>query len=281
MGIFVAVNSDWGADLTDKVTLDIMNRYLPAQADAARPAPPTRSLEEYEGHYRLSGAPITTFAAWKSLSGMSQVSSADGVLRIERNGRVEEFVPRGNDRFHPKNVDPMFGDAVFFRDSAGAIAGYSPENRATSCMERVRTVLRTPRVVLTLLTLIACAMAGVLLAVLVGIIRKRPAGQAERVVRALVTMTAAGFFVALWVSPMIEAAVERDSSYVSWPLRWYLAGTTSLGILTAAAVLAMGWSISRPDRRRVDRGLRALWCGVALLQIWMLGYWNLLGFHYY
>jgi hypothetical protein len=281
MGIFIAVNSDWGADLIDNVTLDILNRYLAVPAGTSEPASPPRALEEYEGHYRLSGAPMTTFAAWKSLSGMSKVSSAHGVLRIERNGRVDDYVPLGNDRFHPKNLDPMLGDAVFFRDSSGAIAGYSPENRATSCMERVRAALRTPRVARALLVAIGVGMAGALLAVLLAIMQKRPASRAEWVARALAAATAAGFFATLWISPMIEAAVERDSSFVSWQLRWFLGGTTSLGVLTAGAVLAMGWSIARPNRGNADRWLRALWCAVALLQIWMLGYWNLLGFHYY
>ncbi|HEX4241298.1 MAG TPA: serine hydrolase [Steroidobacteraceae bacterium] len=281
MGIFIAVNSDWGADLIDNVTLDIMNRYLPAPASPGPPPPRPHALAEYEGYYRSSGTPITTFAAWKSLLEMAKVSTVPGLLRIERNGRVEEFVPSGTDRFRPKAADPMFGDAVFFRDSTGAIAGYSPENRATSCMQRVRAAARTPRVGLTLLALIGVGMAGALLAVSIASIRRRPGGSTELAARLLAAVTAAGFFAVLFVSPRTLAAVEQDSSFVSWPLRWYLAGTTALGVLTVGAVLAVAWSAAKGNLRRMDCGLRALWCVAALLQIWMLGYWNLLGFHYY
>jgi CubicO group peptidase (beta-lactamase class C family) len=280
MGIFVAVNSDWGADLIDNVTVDLMDRYLTAAAPPSA-LPPPRSLEEYDGYYRLSGAPITTFAAWKTLWEMAKVSSVPGVLRFERNGKVEEFVPSGKDRFRPKAADPMLGDAVFFRDSTGAIAGYSPENRATSCMERVREPARTPRVALTLLALISVGMAARLLAALVAIIRRRPASSREWATWLLTAMTAAGFFAVVFFSPIILAAVEHDSSFVSWPLRGYLAGTNALGVLTMGAVFAAAWSTAKGSPGHIERGLRALWCVAALMQVWMLGYWNLLGLHYY
>jgi hypothetical protein len=258
-----------------------MNRYLPTPASSAPPPPPSHALGEYEGYYRLSGTPVTTFAAWKSLWEMAKVSTVPGLLRIERNGHVDEFVPSGTDRFRPKVADPMFGDAVFFRDPTGAIAGYSPENRATSCMQRVRAAARTPRVALTMLALIGFGMAAALLAVLIASIRRRPAGSTEQAARLLTALTAAGFFAVLFVSPRAVAAVEQDSSFVSWPLRWYLTGTTGLCVLTLGAVFAVAWSIAKENLPRTERGLRALWCVAALMQIWMLDYWNLLGFHYY
>jgi hypothetical protein len=195
---------------------------------------------------------------------------------------MEEFTPSGKDRFRPSGKESVLhGDAVFFRDANGAIAGYSPENRATSAMERVRTAARTPTVAAALLGLIAVSMLATRVAVVIASIRSRGASMPDLLLRALLVTTALGFFAAVICSRPIAAIISHDSSFVPWQLRVYLTGTTLLAAVTAVTILVLARSLGKGGLGRGAQIARALWCAVGALEIWMLAYWNLIGFHYY
>lgn len=281
IGLFVAGNSDTAAELQDRLFIAFMNRYLPARSAPAAPRPLPANAAEYAGYYRPSGAAISTFAALRSVADTATVRIGGQGLQIERGGRVQEYVPVGPDRFRPLATDAVLhGDAVFFRDVTGSIAGYSPENRATSAMVRVHAVAQTPPVVTALVGGVVGVMALALPVLALAYFRSRATSRLEKLARLLMTLTSAGTVGTLLATTWITALVSKAGS-VPWQLQLYLAATSLLAGIACAAAVAVIPSVVDTGLARAWRAARALWCAAALVEAWLLGYWNLIGFHYY
>jgi CubicO group peptidase (beta-lactamase class C family) len=282
VGIFIAGNSDTAADLQESLFLDFINRYFPRRTPRAETRVALANPGEYAGSYRHSGAPMTTFAALSSLSGMAEVSATTKALWIRRGGSTVEYFPISQDRF--RTLDPEasnLGDALFFRTTQGAVAGYAVENRQTSSMERVRTGVRVHAFIVTFLWIEIIALGITLLLLLLGRWRWPARSGAERSARVLIAAASVGLLLVAMLAPRILGIVSNEAAWVPWPITAYLTGSTTVAALALLAVAATlrGMVLGAVDVRMRAAGL--LWCGAAIAAVVFMYAWNLIGYHYY
>jgi CubicO group peptidase (beta-lactamase class C family) len=288
VGFFVAGNSDMAYELEENLFVAFMDRYFPQSsvATVASPAEPAAyravRAEEIAGYYHLTGEPVTTFAALRSLANMAKVTRTDRGISILRNGKLIDYQKVANEHYRTTDADAArLGDVVFFGDASGQVAGYAVQNRETSSMERVGNPLRTPPVAFWLVRIVCLVALLGLIAAAALAFRWRRHATFIRWSIALVALSSLGGWAVVLMLPWLTQLVSDEMDWVPWRLTLFLSGTSAVAILSAVAALVTLRTATLGSVPRTWRAAALIWSAAALTGTWLIIYWHLFGYQYY
>lgn len=269
LGIFVAFNSRAFA-------WDLIREILDGfDADSGRPAaPPVEGggeLHRYAGWYRSAELPLTSMARIATLVEQVRIEAGEHGLRWA--GRL--YRPAGDGAFRSES-----GATIAFAEEDGRLRYLF---RAGGEYERVSWLASRPvQIVLWGGTL--AVLAGVCLAALVRLLRRRPSLRPlARVRRPL----AAAAGLDLLFSVLLVAVLLRELSgegSLAYGVTWWLRGLMTLPILALPLVLWAGveWVrlVAHGEGSRVPVWTSGAGLAVAALFPLLLASWNLLGYRF-
>jgi CubicO group peptidase (beta-lactamase class C family) len=279
LGVFVSYNTSSGAELSFGPFLtEFLDHYYPSPATAVAPsADAAKEAARVAGEYEFNRRSYTTFQKAIGLAGDIRVSAAD-------SGRLILHSPFGDSRLVPVGPllyrDELGGDLVAFQaDSKGRVERGFMGNAPMMTLERV-PFSQSPHLHWVLLGLGVLVFIGILLAALGRFVRRR-LGEARaddalpgRWLLVTLSLLDLVFLVA------VTSIVGGGGGLLNGPLT-SLKLALALPVIGLVLTLAAVYIAARQWRTRVGtRGARLRYSGavfVALLFVWSLAQWNLLG----
>jgi hypothetical protein len=287
LGFFVSYNSDTGAAARNQIVEAFFKRYFPRPAPAApdRSEAARRRLARFAGAYRSTRYDHTTLAKMSALIGTIRVTArADGTLSVPILGVGRKpWVEVGPLLFQERDgVDKI----AFREDDRGLITHLFLGPFPPLAFERL-TAGEDPRVHLTLAVSSLLVLASAAATWPIGYARRRwkklPPASPERGARAarVLAWSVSVLFILFLV---LSSVAQDDPLEIVFGVPPLLARALVLPVLAAllspAVVVFVVLAWKRGYWRigaRLHYTLVALAAGVFL---WVLNYWNLLGFKY-
>jgi CubicO group peptidase (beta-lactamase class C family) len=250
LGVFVAVNTDTGADLPASLPSTIIERFY-----APRPEVPAASRITHDEARAYEGQFLTTRRAYGGLEGFIDRLIGEATVRAAPDGRLTLTIDGKSSQWtatdQPDTFAPVSGAGllVFQRDDGKVTRFFSP--RGEAAFERVgfphQPGLLTTFAVLTALTAIAT---------LIGVATRdrREARQTPTQARASLLQTIQAI---LWLIALIGVGVFANGAsnlakvFYGWPSGWLLSASACAFVATllTIATLAMLPLVWRGGRR--------------------------------
>jgi CubicO group peptidase (beta-lactamase class C family) len=279
LGVFVSYNTASGAELSFGPFLtQFLDHYYPSPATPVAPsADAAKEAARVAGEYEFNRRSYTTFQKAIGLAGDIRVSAAD-------SGRLILHSPFGDSRLVPVGPllyrDELGGDLLAFQaDSKGHVERGFMGNAPMMTLERV-PFSQSPHLHWVLLGLGVLVFIGILLAALGRFVRRR-LGE----VRADDALPGRWLLVTLALLDLVflvavTSIIAGGGGLLNGPLT-SLKLALALPVIGLLLTLAAVYIAARQWRTRVGtRGARLRYSGavfVALLFVWSLAQWNLLG----
>ena len=282
LGVFVSYNTATGGELSFGPFLnEFLDHYYPTPAPPVPlPADAVQQAGRVAGEYEFNRRSYTTFQKAIGLAGDIQVSATD-------SGRIVLHSALGDSRLVPVGPllyrDELGGDLVSFQaDTRGRIQrgflGIAP----MMTMERV-PFSQSVKLHWVLLGLGVVVFVGVLLTAIGRFVRRRiGAARPGDVLPGRWLLVTLALLNVLFVV-IFAAAIGGSGGLLEGPLTG-LKVALVLPIIALLCTLAAVYTAARQWRTRAGtRGARLRYSGavlVALLFVWSLAQWNLLGWHF-
>jgi len=250
LGVFVAVNTDTGADLPAALPAALVERFYAPQPEV--PAPSRLTVEQaraYEGQF------LTTRRAYGGLEGFIDRLIGEATVRAAPDGRLTLTLDGQSSQWtatdKPDVFAPLAGSGllVFQREDGRVARFFSPAGMAA--YERIGFPY-APRLLKGLAALAALAA----LATLIGVATRdrREARQTPTQARAslLQTIQAVLWLIALLgLAVFASGAADEAQVFFGWPSGWLLTASACAFVATllTVATLAMTPMVWRGGRR--------------------------------
>ncbi|KQY92885.1 serine hydrolase [Caulobacter sp. Root1455] len=250
LGIFVAVNTDTGADLPSSLPSTILERFY-----APRPEIPAASRITHDEARAYEGQFLTTRRAYGGLEGFIDRLIGEATVRAAPDGRLTLTIDRKSSQWtatdQPDTFAPVSGPGllVFQRDDGKVTRFFSPMGEAA--FERVGFPHQP-----ALLTTFAVLTALAAIATLIGVATRdrREARQTPTQARASLLQTIQAI---LWLIALIGVGVFANGAsdlakvFYGWPSGWLLSASACAFVATllTIATLAMLPLVWRGGRR--------------------------------
>ena len=284
VGVFISYNSQAGGPAYMKFVECFTDRFFPEEVEAIESSMEIESVKKYAGFYMSNRYPRTTMAKIARLAiNVTLEVTSEGLLKTDIFGVSKHWIPVDEQVFRDKNSSEIL---VFEKDRAGKVANLCIGNLPIVVLEKA-TGLDNPYYHLIILIILAVFILFTFIFWIIKyFIRKSKRSQIRQGMLPANPKRLAFWITTLWILFMITfiTTIATDPLGLVYEVPFFIKVSLIFPILIAVLLVVLTYYVLATWRNSKVKFINKLYLTLLFVVysagIWLLNYWNLLGFKY-